>query len=94
MNSIIKFAARKLRRESTPAEKILWKIIRNKKYNNLKFYRKYPLRFNYDGRKRFFVADFYCYACKLVIELDGPIHNYQKDYDELRTYIMNVLISY
>ena len=35
--------------------------------------------------------DFYCAEHKLVIEIDGKIHERQKDYDEIRTYIMNTM---
>lgn len=39
----------------------------------------------------FFIADFYCAEEKLVIELDGPVHEQQQDYDLLRTWIINQL---
>ena len=77
--------------ESTQSESILWQKLRNKKLNGAKFHRQYAVKFIIDGRKRFFVADFYCAEHKLVIELDGEIHDRQKDYDEMRTYIMNAL---
>ena len=32
-----------------------------------------------------YIADFYCHEFKLVIEVDGPIHDKQKEYDEERT---------
>jgi len=44
-----------------------------------------------DGRRRFFIADFYCHEKKLVLEIDGKIHQRQKDYDQLRTHIINTL---
>jgi very-short-patch-repair endonuclease len=47
------------------------------------------MKFLIDGEQRFFIADFYCSEFKLVIELDGEIHNYQKEYDEFRDFIMN-----
>lgn len=37
------------------------------------------------------MADFYCHEKKLVVEIDGKIHQRQKDYDELRTHIINAL---
>ena len=37
------------------------------------------------------MADFYCHEKKLVLEIDGKIHLGQKDYDELRTHIINAL---
>lgn len=51
----------------TEAEDILWKHLRNKKLNGLKFRRQHPLDI--------FIADFYCHEKKLVIELDGGIHD-------------------
>jgi len=71
---------RDLRQTSTEAEQILWQHLRNRKLNGLKFRRQHPL----DK----FIADFYCHEKKLVIELDGSIHNEKeiKDYDAVRTY--------
>ena len=57
----------------------------------LKFDRRYPLIVEYFGQKRFFIADFYCHELKLVIEVDGGIHETQKQYDTLRTEIINQL---
>lgn len=83
--------ARNLRRKQTPSESIVWEIVRNRQINGKKFLRQHPIRFMYHGRKRFFVADFYCAKLKLVLEIDGKIHERQKDYDELRTFIINQL---
>jgi very-short-patch-repair endonuclease len=71
---------RDLRQSPTKAEKILWQYLRNRKINGLKFRRQHPL----DK----FIADFYCHEKKLVIEVDGNIHNEKeiKDYDAARTY--------
>ena len=90
-NSLIIETARELRRKCTRSESILWQKLRNKKLNSAKFHRQHAIKFIIDGCKRFFVADFYCAEHKLVIELDGEIHDRQKDYDEMRTYIMNSL---
>lgn len=59
--------ARKLRRNSTNQEKIMWTILRNRKFLNLKFRRQYPID-NY-------IVDFCCEEKKIVIELDGGQHN-------------------
>ena len=83
--------ARALRRKSTKGESILWQQLRNKKLNGAKFHRQHAIKFIIDGCKRFFVADFYCSEHKLVIEIDGKIHERQKDYDEMRTFIMNTM---
>jgi very-short-patch-repair endonuclease len=87
----IKEIVRRLRQKSTPVEKIIWKLVRNNQINGLKVIRQYPIAFNYNGKRRFFVADFYCHKYKLVVELDGKIHENQKERDELRTYIINQL---
>lgn len=70
---------RELRKDATPAEKLLWEHIRNRKLNGLKFRRQHPI----DK----FVVDFYCHEKNLVIELDGSVHDVKinKDYDEART---------
>ncbi len=57
--------AEELRNRMTAAEEILWKHIRINQWK-LKFRRQHPI-WNY-------VADFYCHGIKLVIELDGSIH--------------------
>lgn len=59
--------ARDLRQEMTPSEKKLWELVRRKQILGLKFRRQQVI----DG----FVADFYCHQAKLVIELDGGIHD-------------------
>lgn len=70
--------ARRLRRESTPAEKKLWHFIRNRKVEGLKFRRQQVI----EG----FIADFFCEEIKLAVEVDGGIHNdkEQKKIDEHR----------
>ena len=65
--------ARELRKSMTPAEKILWSELRNRKVANCKFRRQHPIDI--------FIADFYCHEKKLVIEIDGEVHNSQKEYD-------------
>ena len=60
---------RHLRKESTGAEKILWFNFRNRKFLNLKIRRQHPIEN--------FIADFYCDELKLIIEVDGSIHDNQ-----------------
>ena len=81
--------ARKLRREMTPEEIILWQQLRNRKFRGLKFLRQHPIiyeRLNY--KPLFFITDFYCAEKKLVIELDGKIHDFQKQKDQERENIL------
>lgn len=71
---------RELRQSSTKAEKILWEYLRNRKLDGLKFRRQHPI----DK----FIADFYCHEEKLVVELDGAVHDEKMNaqYDQTRTY--------
>jgi very-short-patch-repair endonuclease len=73
----IEQAAKDFRKQSTPAEACLWEALRRKKLYGFYFRRQHPV-----GR---FIADFYCSDCKLVIEIDGEIHNEQSGYDAART---------
>ena len=71
--------ARKLRQKLTPAEKTLWERLRNRKFKRLKFRRQHPI-----DR---YIVDFICIEKKLVIEVDGGIHQKaeQIEYDRKRT---------
>ena len=82
---------RSLRRNATPAEAKFWQIVRNRKIAGLRFYRQHPIEFEMDGYKRFFIADFYCKQLKLVVEIDGGIHERQRQYDIYRTFIVEQL---
>lgn len=71
--------ARDLRKVMTEAEKVLWVKLRGKKLGGFKFRRQHPIIH--------FIADFYCHEVKLVVELDGGIHDDPeiKEYDINRT---------
>jgi len=73
---IKKIFARNLRKEQTPEEAVVWEQLRNRKFMQLKFRRQHVL----EG----FVVDFYCHELRLAIEIDGAVHDKQKDYDALR----------
>ena len=79
---------RKLRKKSTPAEKELWQKLRAHRFMGLKFKRQEPIIFEYDNKKHFFIADFLCLNNKMIIEVDGKIHDYQKKYDIIREDIL------
>jgi leucyl-tRNA synthetase len=82
--------ARELRKNQTPAEVILWKLLRNRRLLGFKFLRQHPIVVEkYNGRTGFYIADFYFSEKKLVIEVDGLIHAFQIDYDKARDVIMN-----
>ena len=83
--------ARQLRKNSTVAEMIFWKAVRNRNVNKEKFNRQFPIFFKYENKNRFFIADFYCHNKKLIIEIDGGMHEQQKNYDEMRAAIINEL---
>jgi len=64
-----------LRKNMTLAEIILWKKLKDRKIFKVKFRRQHPIKI--------FIVDFYCHELKLVIEVDGEIHNNDeaKEYD-------------
>jgi len=76
MEYIKKIFARELRKEQTPEEALVWDKLRSRKFKGLKFRRQHVI----EG----FVVDFYCHELRLAVEIDGPVHNKQKDYDTLR----------
>ena len=78
-----KVVAQTMRREMTPAEKHLW-------YDLLKHY---PVTFHRQKQFGRFIADFYCAAVKLVIEVDGHQHETEQGaaYDHERTDYLNSL---
>ena len=75
--------ARKLRREQTPSEAVLWSALRDRALDNRKFRRQHPI-----GS---FVVDFYCHQERLVIEVDGEIHDTQQEADRERQEIIESL---
>ena len=70
-------AARLLRENMTYHEKLLWKKLKLKQVCGVRFRRQHPIDF--------FIADFYCHEARLVVEIDGDIHDYRKDYDDGRS---------
>ena len=86
-----KLICRDLRKNPTQAERMFWEIVRNKKFLGLKFYRQYPIFYDLTGKQTFFIADFFCFEEKLVVELDGKYHRYRLKEDEERTKILNHL---
>lgn len=73
--------AKELRWPMTPAEAALWNRLKNKQFHGLKFRRQHPLHH--------FILDFFCHAHRLVIEVDGSVHDQQQAYDEARTEWLN-----
>ena len=87
----IKMHCRELRKNQTKSEAKLWAILRNRKLQGVKFLRQHPFIYSYNKRPRYFIADFYCAEKKLVLELDGEVHDSQKEYDEQRDLILTQL---
>ena len=84
--------ARELRQNMTDAEQMLWKELRSRKFIGLKFVRHHPLIFQViNNEPRYFIADFMCYEKKLVMEVDGLIHEFQKEEDQHREEILKSL---
>jgi very-short-patch-repair endonuclease len=81
----ITLLARDLRKNQTDSEKILWELLRKKQLFGLKFLRQHPIFYRVDRNwVDFYIADFYCSELSLVIEVDGPIHDNNKEYDKER----------
>jgi len=85
----IKKIARKLRNNPTPAESLLWSYLSNRKLEGRKFLRQHPIIYDSVNNEHFFyIPDFYCRSEMLIIELDGPIHESQKERDNKRDLIL------
>lgn len=72
--------AKELRRDMTPAEKILWEELRANKLG---------VHFRRQQVIQGFIVDFYCHKSALVIEVDGDIHDLQKEEDERREKVLS-----
>ena len=82
--------AKELRRNMTEAEKVLWQALRANRLNCWHFRRHTCPGGRCQGQIiAGFIADFYCHAAALVIELDGPIHENQQEYDQARSEVIN-----
>jgi len=75
--------AREFRKEPIKSQRILWSALPGKKLDGLKFRRQQPV-----GT---FIVDFYNSYYRLVIEVDGSIHDFQKDADHKRQVILETL---
>ena len=75
-NPKLKELARKLRKNSTLAEILLWNELKARRIKGYKFMRQKPIE-NY-------IVDFFCSRLKLVIEIDGSSHNDKLKRDRIR----------
>jgi very-short-patch-repair endonuclease len=71
--------AKELRRDMTPTEKILWQELRANKLG---------VHFRRQQVIAGFIVDFYCHRAALVVEVDGDIHDLQKEEDERREKVL------
>src|SRR4051812_45257193 len=76
-------SARRMRREPTPAEEAMWALLRDRRLGGFKFRRQH--------RVRGYLVDLSCFASRLVIELDGPIHDTQEEADREREAVIESL---
>ena len=72
--------AKLFRRRMTPAERRLWQAIRNNLLHGLHFRRQQIV----SG----FIVDFYCHSASLAVEVDGPLHERNVDYDAERDQVL------
>lgn len=75
--------ARQFRKEPTRSEAILWQALRGKKLDGVKFRRQQPI-----GN---FIVDFYNSVYRLVVEVDGSVHDSQVELDRERQTILEQL---
>jgi len=68
--------AREMRTQPTEAENLLWQRLRGHQLHGYKFRRQHSIER--------FIVDFYCAKARLVVEVDGPIHQYQREQDLIR----------
>ena len=59
--------ARSMRRNPSWTERLLWKVLRDRRLEDLKFRRQVPIAA--------YVVDFLCVQHKLIVEADGPFHD-------------------
>ncbi len=72
--------AKEMRRLPTPAEAAVWELLRDRRCLGLKFRRQQVV----EG----FILDFYCAEHRIALEIDGEIHDEQRQYDEIRTRVL------
>ena len=80
--------ARQLCKKSTDAEKRLWRLLRERRFNEFKFRRQYACGI--------YFLDFYCTVAKLAVELDGGGHGFpdQRARDEKRNHFLIMVLRF
>jgi len=73
----------------TKEEEMLWQKLRGRKLQSFKFLRQHPIVYDrINNQPKYFIVDFYCAEKKLIIEVDGRIHDFQKTRDKDREEIL------
>jgi len=82
---------KKLRNNMTPSERQVWGIHKGRQILGQIFRRQHPIVVETDktGYKTYYIVDFYCTSLKMAIEIDGPIHYEQRQYDEKRDRLLS-----
>ncbi len=75
--------AREFRKRPTRSEAMLWQALRGRQLGSRRFRRQQPL-----GP---FVVDFFCASARLIVEVDGPIHESQRQADAERQLLLESL---
>jgi len=76
---LLKDKRKHMRDNMTPAESVLWEHIKSNKLG-VKFRRQHMIER--------FIPDFVALSCKFIVEVDGEIHNFQREKDEERTRLL------
>jgi very-short-patch-repair endonuclease len=77
------------RRNPTRSENYLWQFLKGKQLCGRKFLRQHPIIYqNIQCECFFFIPDFYCHQEKLVIELDGGVHDERTMKDKHRDLLL------
>jgi very-short-patch-repair endonuclease len=82
-SALTKANAKRMRENATVPETLLWSALRSRNLGGLKFRRQHPIAP--------YIADFYCHAARLVIELDGRSHDNRSEHDEQRSTFLGEL---
>ena len=80
---ILKEFARNMRKHQTAGEEAMWETLRDKQLDGVKFRRQHAI----EG----FIGDFVSLEYRLVVEVDGTIHNFQAEQDQMRTELLNAV---
>ena len=70
-----------MRRNPTPSEERLWRRLRDRRLLGLKFRRQHAI-----DR---FIVDFYCAEARLIVEVDGPVHERSVQADAVRQDVLD-----